>query len=105
MGTSREGDLTHRLADEYSRIIRDWLRPQELAEVLRRNKNLEPGACATHDFCDANVAMEDAFTIVLNHDFNPASIGDVTLWSSCRKLGMGAAWKRGRESNLSHDKG
>ena len=86
MSTSRDGDLTQRLADDFSRIIRDWLTSEELAEVLLRNRNREPGVCATHDFCDANVAMEEAFTTVLNRDFNPASIADVTLWSAAAEL-------------------
>jgi len=34
MSASSE-DTTQRLANEFSRIIRDWLTPNEMAEVLR----------------------------------------------------------------------
>jgi hypothetical protein len=86
VSTSCDTDMTQRLADELSRIIRDWLRPDDLLEVLSRNRTLEPGVCATHDFCDANVAMEEAFTSALKRDFNPASIVDVELWNAAREL-------------------
>ena len=53
------------LAAAFCVVLREWLKPEELAEAVKQNIvhgiNGEPGICATHDFCDANVAMEEAF--------------------------------------------
>ena len=53
-----------RVAAEFSRVLRRWLTPAELAMAIRLNK-LEPSnsiICHSHDFCDANMAMYEAFT-------------------------------------------
>jgi hypothetical protein len=46
------------LAAAFSKVIRSWLTPEQLAEVNRRNKVEEP--CYSHTYCDANQAMIDA---------------------------------------------
>ena len=54
--------LTTRLANEFSKVMRDWLSDEEMAKVLERNaKEDNPGVCHSHDFCDANMAMLEAF--------------------------------------------
>lgn len=55
--------LIKRTADIFVRVLRDWLTPAEFAEMRRRNdtaKYRDGGACASHDFCDANMAMLEA---------------------------------------------
>lgn len=53
-----------RLADDFSRILGDWLTPSELAEIRRRNATPDySGVCASHDFCDANEAMAQALAV------------------------------------------
>jgi hypothetical protein len=51
------------VAIEFAKVLRHWLTPNEMQEVLRRNKTAayQNGACASHDFCDANMAMAEAF--------------------------------------------
>lgn len=50
------------LALEFSKILHEWLTPQQMNLVVSRNAKPEnTGCCASHDFCDANVAMDDAF--------------------------------------------
>lgn len=50
------------LAKEFSRVIRDTLSPAQLAECVRRNAaNPDPAICHSHDFCDANMAMAEAW--------------------------------------------
>ena len=77
MGTWRASDDTHGvwitivddakarlLAATFLTVINEWLLPTQIAEVKRRNATPEyagTGACATHDFCDANMAMDVAF--------------------------------------------
>lgn len=53
--------LEQQLALEFCQVLRRWLTPEEMAEVVLRNHNSQyQGACATHDFCDANMAMLEA---------------------------------------------
>lgn len=49
-----------RLASEFSRVLRSWLTPAEMAEVNKRNAADGSDNCASHDFCDANQALLDA---------------------------------------------
>lgn len=59
------------LSSEFSRILREWLSPEELAEINLRNSTPEySGCCASHDFCDPNQAMVDALE-VFGLDFHP----------------------------------
>lgn len=50
------------VAKQFCVELRRWLTPEQLAEANRRNATPEyAGCCATHDWCDANVAMASAF--------------------------------------------
>lgn len=58
------------VAKEFSRILCRWLPPVEIAEAVRRNTTEPAGSttrmprrafCHSHDFCDANMAMYEAF--------------------------------------------
>jgi len=49
------------LAKQFDAVLREWLTAEEYEAVIRRNRTEEyRGSCATHDFCDANVAMMEA---------------------------------------------
>lgn len=52
------------LAREFAKILHRWLGVKKMREVVKRNKRyLEEGylsVCASHDFCDANMAMLEA---------------------------------------------
>jgi hypothetical protein len=53
---------TEKVALEFSRVLRHCI-GGDMAEVVRRN-SAEPagsGVCHSHDFCDANMAMLEAF--------------------------------------------
>jgi len=51
------------VAVEFSRVLRRWLPAADVAEAVRRNKREPLGSqiCHSHDFCDANEAMVEAF--------------------------------------------
>jgi hypothetical protein len=54
------------LAREFSKVLREWLTPSQMAEVIRRNATPEYAdglCCASHDFCDANMAMDAALRV------------------------------------------
>lgn len=64
---------TEILAREFSATLREWLRPDELAEVVKRNKaETNNYICHSHDFCDANMAMLEAMETVVGIDVDQA---------------------------------
>jgi hypothetical protein len=54
------------LAATFLTVLAEELTPDQLAEVYRRNSSMPVytrlGPCASHDFCDANMVMAEAFT-------------------------------------------
>lgn len=74
------------IADQFILIINEWLTKGELAKVNRRNKINDPHVCATHDFCDANMAMHEAFMSFgidpLSSEHGPMSDEMVYLWNT-----------------------
>ena len=52
------------LADTFRRVMLSWFEdePEKLVEMDRLNRDeYGPNVCASHDFCDANMAMVEAF--------------------------------------------
>lgn len=50
------------LAREFSRLLRRDLSARQMAEVVRLNDTeANKSVCHTHDFCDANMVMAEAF--------------------------------------------
>ena len=51
------------LALEFSRVLTEWLGEAKIAQIVLANQTPEyRGCCASHDFCDSNQAMIDAWT-------------------------------------------
>jgi hypothetical protein len=85
--------LHHILAYEFARLVRRDL-AAELPEIIRRNATPEysNGACATQDFCDANMIMAEAFESVMGHEVDGDSDSDCAAWN--------AAWDAARKSGF-----
>lgn len=74
--------LKESLARKFSAIMRDWLTPQQMAEVIRLNKTeAYLGACATHNYCDSNMAMAEAFESVIGREPDVSSDSDCDMWN------------------------
>tara|TARA_R110000744_G_C18950969_1_gene515658 strand:+ start:57 stop:386 length:330 start_codon:yes stop_codon:yes gene_type:complete len=59
---SEESESVDLYAQAFIRTIKEWLTPEQCAEVDARNlKEDDDLICHTHDFCDANMAMMAAF--------------------------------------------
>lgn len=67
----------------FSLIVQEEL-AGHLAEIRERNASTDygVGACATHDFCDANILMEQAFRSIMHRECDPASDSDAQLWNA-----------------------
>ncbi len=60
-----------RVAVAFKAVLTEWLTADEMAAVTARNRaEVNPHVCHSHDFCDANMAMDEAFRKVFGR---PAS--------------------------------
>jgi hypothetical protein len=58
---------TQKVAVEFSKLVREEL-ADVLLVVIAVNRANPPSVCATHDFCDANMLMQQAFINALGVD-------------------------------------
>ena len=72
------------LAFTFTEVLGEWLTDDQFDEMRRRNVSPEyaDGACASHDFCDANMAMLEAFKRVVGRAPDLAEDADVNLWDN-----------------------
>ncbi len=87
------------LGDGFAAVLRQWLDADEIAMVRSRNASPEyaaNGSCASHDFCDANMAMDAAFEKVLGRGSDIADLDDgsespdIALWNAAWPIGIAA---------------
>lgn len=88
------GRLPQMLADEFTQRVRDFLPPEQMQEIVKRNLSNNPSVCATHDFCDANELMAQAFVQVMGRESNPSSSVDAELWGAAWALAKNAGFAR-----------
>lgn len=81
-------DTETALAKAFDAELRAGIGAESYAEVIRRNRTPEyDGACASHDFCDANEIMDTAFVSVMGRSTIPddedafISEEDTDLWN------------------------
>lgn len=99
----KDESLAEDLSREFCRVLKEWLNIAEQALVIERN-NAEPdqsSICHTHDFCDANQAMLNAWEVVFGKDESPAITEgmmdemrafDLRLWN--------AAWTKAKNEKF-----
>jgi hypothetical protein len=67
------------LAKHFVDVIHEWTTAAELAEIKKRNATYDAGVCATHDFMDANMAMQEAFVRTFSREpFTPIDVEEGT---------------------------
>ena len=77
---------------KFADILESWLTPEEWREMLHKNSTVNKGTdiCASHDYCDANMAMLEAFTALdfraccdIDENDDPQSHADsIKLWNA-----------------------
>jgi hypothetical protein len=84
------------IAEAFAEVMRQWLPPAEFAEMKSLNETPEyaDGCCASHNYCDANMAMWPAFTQVMGRDIDGDSEADCRIWND--------AWELARKLYLGH---
>ena len=90
-------DNPHAIAAEFCAILERDLTPEQMADVRKRN---DPDAswCPTHDHCDANMLMAEAWATVTGYDFLDDN-GDTD--EAQRRAGIwNEAWDAARQSGF-----
>lgn len=94
-------EISHeQIGDKFAEVLKEWLTPSQWTEMRGRNYNAPPGICASHDFCDANMAMHDAF---IHFGLNPLQLGRESEDSGMAdEVGevWGAAWDYAKHKHL-----
>jgi hypothetical protein len=67
------GESYARVAEQFIAVLVEWLTPEQLSMVAVLNSVQDDVVCATHDFCDANVAMDEALCRVWGMDLSDLS--------------------------------
>jgi hypothetical protein len=80
------------LARRFGAVLQSWLTSAERREILARNARGAPRVCHSHDFCDANMAMDQAFRDVFGRPFNHHSDEDIAIFN--------VAWDRAKAAGF-----
>jgi hypothetical protein len=87
--------LVARLALLFREEVRDAVAPRALVEIDRKNYAADDpaGVCASHDYCDSNQCMINAWGALMpNDEINPASEQDITIvnaaWNAVKAHGF-----------------
>lgn len=90
--------MERQIANEFINVIHQWLMPEQIDEIVLRNRHEPSGKiCHTHDFCDANVAMLEAFTWVTGRDadFEDDDEKDIKLINRAWDIAKAKEFKKG----------
>lgn len=60
-----DNDIVDQLTEQFVTVLKEWTTPEDFAEMQRLNAaETNPSICHSHDFCDANMAMLEAFEMM-----------------------------------------
>lgn len=78
------------LAKAFAKVLKEWLSDEEMAAVVATNKadGYDASTCASHDFCDANMAMDEAYKKIYP-EFDKAAWDD-----NDKTEGLGKLWDK-----------
>lgn len=80
--TSTSKTPTIALASTFARLLAEALGTKTMREVVRRNAARNDTTCASHDFCDANEVMAEAFSKTVGREIDLESDADTSLWNA-----------------------
>lgn len=83
------------MALAFSILLKKCLTQDQFEYVVNMQPiNHIPNACYSHNFCDANEVMHEAFKRVMGREIDNDSDEDTELWE--------AAWSLAKENNFYH---
>ncbi len=77
------GTRAERIAESFACYLRNELGQKAWDEMRAANRTTEADACASHDYCDANMSMHEAFAEITGRDpiAGPMSDDDIAVWN------------------------
>jgi hypothetical protein len=82
------------LARRFAANIHEVLTDDQLNTVNMRNRAASnANTCATHDFCDANIEMDAAFSSLMGRSFDCDSADDALLWNAAWDMAKRAGFR------------
>jgi hypothetical protein len=99
-----ENSVNDKLAFEFCRILNEWLTPEQIAKVNELNEvdGMSSDVCHSHDFCDPNQAMIDAWQIVMERPF---PLGDEPEWETQFDMTLiGNTWEYCKQIHFDNSK-
>jgi hypothetical protein len=95
--------LINKLAHVFADVLKERLTSEQVHEINRRNASLEYGGntCASHDFCDANMVMDAAFTGLLGREMLIDDDDDLAACNSAWTIAKDNAFFTETPSNTS----
>ena len=83
-----EAGTVNFLAGQFVDVIHEWTTPEEFEQIKQRNRTNDASVCATHDFMDANEAMDEAFRRALGRSYDMESDADTALWNEAWEIAV-----------------
>lgn len=83
---------TTTLAHEFSCLLKELLGDDKMQHIVFENRRRNNNTCATHDYCDANIVMSEAFARIYGRCCQPLSDADMAVFST--------AWDEAKHSNF-----
>ncbi len=85
----------NRIAANFSLRLRHYLTAEQMAATVAANlTEKNPSICHSHDYCDANVFMAEAFETVTGRAVNLQSEDDDYLWAEAWGIAKSNAFAR-----------
>lgn len=79
-------DDERELAFRFSRVLSEWLSHKDMEVVRRKNRvahaKRDYSVCHSHDFCDANMAMDEAWRSLFVRAPGVQEPADASLWEA-----------------------
>jgi len=81
------------LGKAFAAVLKEWLTDEQFQEMKDWNgQNRDNPCCASHDYCDANIAMHEAFLKTGIAKTEDEIFNNITLWNG--------AWAHARQEGL-----
>jgi len=101
--------MIEKLAREFSRLLRRDLSDHEMSiVVIKNNGDSDKSCCHSHDFCDANMTMAEAFeTLVGRFPTMPGDVEDNPSLASQEEYDLNLwnkAWGMAKENHFYPEK-
>lgn len=83
------------LSAEFSKLIREEMTADQLNEIIELNHRYQGEFCATHEFCDSNMVMLQAWKNYFEKElyFYVSNQDDTDLWNAAWSLSMKSDFK------------